>query len=109
LPVHILPHERDALIRTAVRLRRLAADMIEIAEGRAPTEADLFDAPILDQYIIAAGAVQCLMGIQSGHPILTGALVETSELHAMSAAGGWARTTSRYYRLGRPRSAKLDG
>jgi hypothetical protein len=109
MPAHILPHERDVLIQTAARLQRLAADMIAIAEGSAPTDADLANAPILDRYVVCETTVQCLMGFQSGHPVLTGKLIETSELHLMSVRDGWARTTSRYYRLGRPRLAPLNG
>ncbi len=101
--------ERERLIQAAKRLQRLAADVIAIAEGSAPMDADLADAPILDRYAVCEGAVQCLTGIQSGHPVLTGKLIETSELHLMSVRDGWARTTSRYYRLGRPRLALLNG
>ena len=44
----------------------------------------------------------CLLGDIQGHPLLRGPRIETSELWAFAPELGWARTMSRFYRLGRP-------
>lgn len=104
----IPPYDREGLIRTAATLRRLAADLIEIAEGRAPRAEDLVHAPIIDRYVLAEKRTPCLVGVQTGHPVLTGPLIETSEAYVMSEAKGWARILSRYYRLGQPLAKPFD-
>jgi hypothetical protein len=102
------PGERESLIQTADRLRRLASDLIEIAHGRAPRAEHLADAPILDRYFVAEKKVDCLIGVQSGHPTLDGPVIQTSEVYVTAIRGGWARTLSRYYRLGRPFLTQFD-
>ena len=73
-------------------LRRLATD------GRPP---DLSGAPIIDMWRPASRFAPALLGVVDGHPVLKSSRPKmTSELFAMDAAGGWARTWSRWYRLG---------
>jgi hypothetical protein len=64
---------------------------------------------MLDQWMIAQRLVPCLAGRSSGHPILMGKgrPIATSDLWLISEDGQWARTLSRWYRLGRP--VRQDG
>lgn len=99
-----------AIRKEVDRLERLAADL-EVVSGLAP----LFpldqllarsqpNAPILDGWRIAFRPVVCLEGLATGHPELPGERrpIVTSELYLFSDEIGWARTLSRFYRLGRP-------
>ncbi len=90
------------------RLKALVADMERVRDGLA--EKDLpEDAPMLDQWMIAQRPVSCLVGRSSGHPSLMGEgrPITTSDLWLISEDGQWARTLSRWYRLGRP--VRQDG
>ncbi|WP_378951240.1 DUF6634 family protein [Mesorhizobium sp. ANAO-SY3R2] len=50
------------------------------------------------------GRPPCLAGLSSGHPKLPGTQrpIRTSDVWLVSQDWGWARTLSRWYRLGRP-------
>ena len=76
-------------------LRRLAAG--------APNRADLADAPVLDCWRPASRFAPALLGLVDGHPIIgANRTTLTSELFAIDTDAGWARTWSRWYRLGDP-------
>ena len=86
------------------RLVALAADMERVRRG-VPPEAMAGDAaPILDRWILGQRIVPCLAGLSTGHPRLVGQnrLIGTSDLWLLSEDWAWARTLSRWYRLGRP-------
>ncbi|MBN9236350.1 MULTISPECIES: DUF6634 family protein [Phyllobacteriaceae] len=89
--------------READRLVTLAADMEKIRNGADPKELAA-GAPILDHWVVAEHSVPYLAGLSSGHPILTGTgrLIATSDLVLVAHDQSWARTRSRFYRLGRP-------
>lgn len=88
------------LLQLIERLEPLLADLKRLAaEGRPP---DLSDAPLIDSYIVSAMPVTVLIGHITGHPHLSGAVSHTSQLVLAAPQEGWARTLSRYYRLGRP-------
>lgn len=96
--------EPDAEIR---RLRALLRDLEQIAAGYQPG-AELSDAPFLDDYTPSFRWEPCLIGIVQGHPIVRGPAIQTSGLWAYAPDLGWARTLSRFYRLGQP-LAKAGG
>jgi len=84
-------------------LQRLHTDISRIRSGAAPTQGDLNAAPILDQWQYGARLSTCVYGLVFGHPILGDRrAIHTSELFAIDTASGWARTWSRFYRLGVP-------
>lgn len=85
------------------RLERLLADLKAMRNGRAPSGPELAEAPILDRYLQGVRPVPCLVGEASGHPTLQGVgrLIYTSDLWVHAPEAGWARTLSRWYRLGR--------
>ena len=92
----------EAVIAMAVKLRALAVDLEALAAGHLPDVTVLEDAPILDRWSLAERSVPCLIGMQSGHPLLTGnAGMVTSGLYFLDLKAGVARTLSRWYRLGR--------
>ncbi len=83
--------------------RRLAGDLALLASGAQPSPDALADAPILDWWTPAQRTTGALMGLVSGHPrIARGHTGLTTELFAIDPVFGWARTWSRFYRLGRP-------
>jgi len=84
------------------QLEALLADLKRIKAGERPTAAELDAAPIIDAYELSVRAEPCLVGTTHGHPRLGSRLVMTSGLWAWSPELGWARTLSRFYRLGRP-------
>ncbi|MPR11365.1 DUF6634 family protein [Microvirga tunisiensis] len=91
------------------RLVRLTADLMAVRHSRGPTKSDLEDTPILGNWERGTRSVACLIGNVCDHPMLPGKerLVATSDLWILAPDQGWARTMSRWYRLGRPREASL--
>lgn len=87
------------------RLQRLAADLQALRDGRGPTASDLEDAPLLGNWERGVRPAACLSGNVCDHPMLPGIgrPIVTSDLWVLAADHGWARTLSRWYRLGRPR------
>ena len=87
-------------------LERLAVDLRRLARGNRPGEQELAGAPLIDHWQLAAMAGPCLVGEIHGHPLLRGSRIETSQMWALAPTLGWARTTSRWYRPGRPVGAE---
>jgi hypothetical protein len=86
---------------TIKSLERLLADLKAFHAGEGPTEADLHDAPLLEGYELQPYMSHCLRGFVYGHPILGSQReIHTSQLFAINPDKHWARTFSRYYRLG---------
>ena len=73
-----------------------------IAEGFVPGEAELAGAPVLSHWAVQAqpGGTVRLIGVVSGHPSIRDGWCTTSVVLAADINAGWARTVSRYYRLG---------
>lgn len=86
------------------RLKALVADLEAVQSGRSGTVLPKA-APLLDQWDFAQRAAVCLVGRSHGHPLLPGEgrQIATSDLWLLSADRQWARTLSRWYRLGEPR------
>lgn len=83
------------------RLHDLADELQGIRDGSKPDACDLVDAPRLEEWQHATREVRILVGRVYGHPdIPDGKRIRTSDLYACGE--GWARTLSRYYRLGTP-------
>lgn len=92
------------------RLSELVADMEAIREGVHPESLADGPAPVLDRWMIAQRAIPCLAGLSFGHPKLAGdqRMIATSDLWLLSDDRSWARTLSRWYRLGRPAGHPAD-
>jgi hypothetical protein len=100
----------DALAIETERVRSLLADMERILGGHPPETIANDDPPILDQWKLINRPTPCLVGLSTGHPKLPGANREivTSDVWLMSDDLTWARTLSRWYRLGRPAFIPVD-
>jgi hypothetical protein len=86
--------------RTLATLENLVRDLRCVRAGTGPTFSELQYAPLLDCYHLESYLTFCLSGQVTGHPVLGDARIHTSQLWAMNQQQGWARTFSRYYRLG---------
>lgn len=82
------------------KLEALVADLKRVRGGWRPGPEDLKDAPLLEYWDLVKRSVPCLEGQTTDHPILGGTTVRTSELWALAPQAGWARTYSRFYRIG---------
>lgn len=85
---------------TLATLLNLVQDLKAIRDGTGPTSAELEHAPLLNGYHLEPYLSFCLGGQVTRHPILGNTHSHTSQLWAINQQGGWARTFSRYYRLG---------
>lgn len=87
------------------RLQRLATDLMLLADGYFNVSEN---APVLDSWIRTTRNATCLAGEASGHPHLpgNGRHIITSEVYVVAEEMGYARTLSRWYRLGRPYGSK---
>lgn len=95
----LYPAESDPVALVA-KLRALADDIERLAMFR-PREV-LDDAPVLDDWRVTTRQVTALSGIVTSHPILgLRRAIITSEVYAFNPRAKWARTYSRYYRLGK--------
>ena len=87
------------------RLRGLVADVEALASGQHPSAAILSQAPILENWALSARSAPCLQGQFLGHPkIRSGRAGRTSDVWIHAPGLGYARTLSRWYRLGEPRA-----
>ncbi len=85
----------------AAQARRLADALDRLAADGRPSASDLVDVPIIDMWRPARRFAPALIGLVAGHPILRSSKPKmTSELFALDTDAGWARTWSRWYRLG---------
>jgi hypothetical protein len=86
-----------------LRLRALADDLDRVAQGEAPTAADLAQAPLLvDWRFMLTWAGVGLAGFVAGHPLRGSRHIATSPLWVLDPELRWGRTLSRFYRLGVP-------
>lgn len=72
---------------------------------RGPTAQDLETAPLLELWqaaVTQSTGIPLLLGCVAGHPLLRDGWIHTSPLMALGTDLGWARTRSRWYRLGSP-------
>lgn len=89
------------LASDAVKYRALADDLDELARGIHPNAERLSEAPILFEWKLRINPIPHLLGIVMGHPkIPDGSSCRTSELITIDVGQRYARTFSRFYRLG---------
>jgi hypothetical protein len=93
-----LPCNIDSLFR---ELEKLTSDLRSLRAGKALSEQQLEACPLLDQWSLGLLPVPCLTGAVYQHPTLGNRRsIYTSELVLVDPNGQWARTWSRFYRLG---------
>lgn len=88
----------DDVATTVGRLRALADDLERLTMFRPRIELD--GAPTIENWSPTHRRVGTLVGLVEDHPLLGNKLVVTSEVYATNPKQGWARTFSRFYRLG---------
>lgn len=86
---------------TAASLRALADDLERLTMFSPNAELD--DAPVLEDWSLAIRPVPVLTGFAIGHPRLGSRDVVTTEIFAIDE-DRWARSMSRFYRLGSKRA-----
>lgn len=105
-------HETHGPVRERGPLHaRLRLFLADIASRQAePAAPELAAAPLIDRWsIIRQAGCAVLIGQTTSHPLLReGARTITSPLLRLVPAQGWARTWSRYYRLGRQDRTFVD-
>lgn len=82
-------------------LRRLLSDLEQLRDRGTPSPSSLADAPFLDEWAFAHRLVPCLNGYPEGHPTCrSGRMARTSDLWVIAPGQRYARTLTRFYRLG---------
>lgn len=86
-------------VEIVTKLQGLSDDLAKIgcSNWQPPTAVHITD------WFVGRRAVPCLIGRSTGHPdIGDGQPMFSTELFYLDAGAGYARTFSRWYRLGRP-------
>ena len=87
----------------ARRLRALADDCERLELRRPISPILLAKAPLLEDWVPTVTPLGLhLVGHVTGHPLQGDRKIATSPVWFADPDGTWARTLSRYYRLGRP-------
>jgi len=82
-------------------LENLTDDLRGLNQDKPPSEQELRSCPLLDQWSFGFLPAPCLVGKVYQHPALgTLTNIHTSELILIDPERRWARTWSRFYRLG---------
>ncbi len=95
-------YNREQLELEIRMLKSLVADLERIFEGDYPDERILTNSPAITSWKLSARRATCLEGVLFEHPRL-GSIVPngiTSELWLLDLDRNYARTFSRFYRLG---------
>lgn len=82
-------------------LARLKDDILKLREAGRPSEECVHQWPLLADWSYGSRPAPCLVGTVEGHPLIrNGTRVHTSELVLLDPALRWARTWTKFYRLG---------
>ena len=95
---------RQRLVTEIKTLKALVCDLERLLNGEEPKQSELADAPLINNWRIDRRDAVCLAGTFLDHPRL-GPIVPngiTSELWYIDPEREYARTFSRFYRLGKP-------
>ncbi|PWL16594.1 hypothetical protein DKP76_16620 [Falsochrobactrum shanghaiense] len=95
---------RQRLATEIETLKALVRDLERLLNGEDPHQSELADAPLINNWDFDRRDAVCLVGTFLDHPRL-GRMVPngiTSELWYINPDAGYARTFSRFYRLGKP-------
>jgi len=90
------------IMREIEKTEALLNDLKRFGNKQFPIARELEEAPLIDNYKIDIMYRPALVGQAYNHPRLGHTTVQTTELWAIAPTLGWARTWSRFYRLGFP-------
>lgn len=93
---------RSDIEREIEKAEALLTDLKRFANRQFPTSGELEAAPLIDEYQVNIISRPALIGQAYNHPRLGTTSIQTTELWAIAPTLGWARTWSRFYRLGFP-------
>jgi hypothetical protein len=88
------------------------SDLYNLSANCGPDAATLAAAPLIEDWFLAThpvAGVSCLCGGISGHPGGIQGFATTSPVVALDPDLRWARTISRFYRLGRRAPFRIVG
>lgn len=97
-------YTRHQLHETVTKLRSLADDLESVCNGIMPAPPDVS----VSEWFLQYKAAPCIVGKVSGHPTVRGDYVATTEVFFLNESLGLARTSTRWYRLGRPLHADAE-
>lgn len=85
-------------------------ELKKLRRGEMPSDLELERAPVLAGWLVEDlnDGFQRLGGFVTGHPTIRPGWCWTSIVLFMAVDRTWARTISRYYRLGEPFSVERD-
>ena len=96
------------VLLTARSVQALARDLRSLEQRIPPTIEQRMEAPIIEQWMVTYRLEPALVGMVSGHPIRADGRAVTSGLYYLDTEQKFARTLSRYYRLGRPKEVQAN-
>lgn len=102
----ILTFENATVVKTANLIHALSLDLELIKRLQAPTIRDFAAAPVIDDWYLGQRLEPALVGRVNGHPIVADGPVVSSGLYYLDPVAGYARTLSRWYRLGTPHASQ---
>ncbi|WEK03882.1 MAG: hypothetical protein P0Y65_17060 [Candidatus Devosia phytovorans] len=95
----------EASVRKTARLvHDLSRDLKLLQSVGHPAVESMIEAPLVEDWVLGYRLEPALIGTVVGHPLLADGPVTTSGIFYMDPSAGFARTLSRYYRLGRRKS-----
>ena len=104
MPLILPSSDPGDLAAIAAQARDLADALRRLAyNGGRPSAADLAGATVIDCWLPTTRLAPALIGLVTGHPRVGSESAKgtiTSEVFAVNTTAGWARTWSRFYRLG---------
>lgn len=92
------PRTRDVI----ERIHALSRDLLLVQQLKAPSIRDIASAPALEGWHHCLRTEPALRGTVTGHPVLGHRPIVTSGFYLLDPIAGYARTLSRWYRLGEP-------
>nr|WP_314257273.1 DUF6634 family protein [uncultured Devosia sp.] len=87
----------------AQRIHALSRDLEAVSKLQAPALRTIAQAPLLEDWHFGQRYEPCLVGRVEGHPERDDGVIMTSGVYLLDPVMGYARTLSRWYRLGTPR------
>jgi len=81
-------------------IRGLALDVVKLMADGAPQPEELAGAPLLENWSFDPPIASGMAGYVWGHPTLGDGHVRTTPVVILDSGQTWARTISRFYRLG---------
>jgi len=103
------PLAYDHWIEHIRRIRAMCDDIDAVLAGLSPSEEMLAQAPLLEEWRLVPDQSTRLSGRVLGHPTIRSGPLVSSQVYMLDPGRRWARTLSRFYRLGAPAEGSDHG